>query len=92
MLATLAPFADELAVYRLRPAAQDGKYAICFAIPMATPGLKFVCRDSFSSARPWDYPLSSRFDEMDAVVIFDDVEIPRDRIFLDGDAQAAQPR
>jgi aromatic ring hydroxylase len=67
---------------------QDGKYAICFAIPMATPGLKFVCRDSFSVQRdPWDYPLSSRFDEMDAVVIFDDVEIPRDRIFLDGDAQ-----
>jgi 4-hydroxyphenylacetate 3-monooxygenase oxygenase component len=89
MLATLAPFADELAVYPgsdLR--LQDGKYAICFAIPMATPGLKFVCRDSFSVQRdPWDYPLSSRFDEMDAVVIFDDVEIPRDRLFLDGDAQ-----
>ncbi len=89
MLATLAPFADELAVYPgsdLR--LQDGKYAICFSIPMSTPGLKFVCRDSFSSQRdPWDYPLSTRFDEMDAVVIFDDVEIPRDRIFLDGDAQ-----
>ena len=68
---------------------QDGKYAICFSIPMSTPGLKFVCRDSFSSQRdPWDYPLSTRFDEMDAVVIFDDVEIPRDRIFLDGDATA----
>jgi 4-hydroxyphenylacetate 3-monooxygenase len=89
MLATLAPFADELAVYPgsdLR--LQDSKYAICFAIPMSTPGLKFICRDSFSVDRPgWDYPLSSRFDEMDAVVVFDDVEIPRDRIFLDGDPQ-----
>lgn len=89
MLATLAPFADELAVYPgsdLR--LQDGKYAICFSIPMSTPGLKFICRDSFSVQRdPWDYPLSTRFDEMDAVVIFDDVEIPRDRIFLDGDAK-----
>ena len=50
MLATLAPFADELAVYPggdLR--LQDSKYAICFSIPMATPGLKFICRDSFSS-------------------------------------------
>lgn len=87
MLATLAPFADELAVYPgsdLRP--QDAKYAICFAIPMTTPGLKFICRDSYSAQRPaWDYPLSSRFDEMDAVVIFDDVEVPRDRVFLDGD-------
>ncbi|MDQ3670230.1 MAG: 4-hydroxyphenylacetate 3-hydroxylase [Actinomycetota bacterium] len=89
MLATLAPFADELAVYPgsdLR--LQDARYAICFAIPMSTPGLKFICRDSFSVQRdPWDYPLSSRFDEMDAVVIFDDVEVPRDRIFLDGDAK-----
>ena len=89
MLATLAPFADELAVYPgsdLR--LQDSKYAICFSIPMSTPGLKFICRDSFSVQRdPWDYPLSTRFDEMDAVVIFDDVEVPRDRIFLDGDAK-----
>ncbi|HEX2112051.1 MAG TPA: 4-hydroxyphenylacetate 3-hydroxylase N-terminal domain-containing protein [Gaiellaceae bacterium] len=87
MLATLAPFADELAVYPgsdLR--LQDAKYAICFAIPIATPGLRFICRDSFSQQRDaWDYPLSTRFDEMDAVAIFDDVEIPRDRIFLDGD-------
>lgn len=87
MLATLAPFADELAVYPgsdLRP--QDAKYAICFSIPMTTPGLKFICRDSYSVQRSqWDYPLSSRFDEMDAVVIFDDVEVPRDRVFLDGD-------
>jgi 4-hydroxyphenylacetate 3-monooxygenase len=87
MLATLAPFADELAVYpgsdlRLK----DEKYAICFAIPMETPGLRFICRDSYSSDRPtFDFPLSTRFDEMDAVAIFDDVEVPRERIFLDGD-------
>jgi 4-hydroxyphenylacetate 3-monooxygenase oxygenase component len=87
MLATLAPFADELTVYPgsdLRP--QDTKYAICFAIPMATPGLRFICRDSFSIQRDsWDSPLSSRFDEMDAVAIFDDVVVPWDRVFLDGD-------
>jgi aromatic ring hydroxylase len=87
MLATLAPFADELLVYPgsdIRP--QDGRYALSFAIPMATPGLRFICRDSYSKQRdPYDYPLSSRFDEMDAVVIFDDVEIPSERVFLDGD-------
>jgi 4-hydroxyphenylacetate 3-monooxygenase oxygenase component len=87
MLATLAPFSDELAVYPgsdLR--LQDAKYAICFAIPMATPGLRFLCRDSFSLQRgAWDAPLSSRFDEMDAVAIFDDVVVPWDRVFLDGD-------
>ena len=51
---------------------------------MATPGLKFLCRDSVSSAgNRFDHPLSSRFDEQDAFVIFDDVEVPRDRLFID---------
>jgi 4-hydroxyphenylacetate 3-monooxygenase oxygenase component len=87
MLATLAPFADELLLYPgsdIRP--QDGRYALSFAVPIATPGLRFICRDSYSKQRdPFDYPLSSRFDEMDAVVIFDDVEVPKERVFLDGD-------
>jgi 4-hydroxyphenylacetate 3-monooxygenase oxygenase component len=87
MLATLAPFADELLIYPgsdIRP--QDGRYALSFAVPIATPGLRFICRDSYSKQRdPYDYPLSARFDEMDAVVIFDDVEVPRERVFLDGD-------
>ena len=87
MLATLAPYADELTIYPgsdIRP--QDGRYALSFAVPMATPGLKFICRDSYSKQRdPFDYPLSSRFDEMDAVAIFDDVEVPKSRVFLDGD-------
>ncbi len=87
MLATLAPYADELLIYPgsdIRP--QDGRYALSFAVPIATPGLRFICRDSYSRRRdPFDYPLSSRFDEMDCVVIFDDVEVPKDRVFLDGD-------
>lgn len=87
MLATLAPFADDLTVYPgsdIRP--QDGRYALSFAVPIATPGLRFICRDSFSKQRnSVDYPLSSRFDEMDCVVIFDNVEIPKERVFLDGD-------
>ena len=53
---------------------------------MRNASLKFVCRDSFAKGRSrFDYPLSSRFDEMDAVAIFDDVEIPRERVFLSGD-------
>jgi 4-hydroxyphenylacetate 3-monooxygenase len=87
MLATLAPYADELLIYPgsdIRP--QDGRYALSFAVPIATPGLRFICRDTYSRQRDtFDYPLSSRFDEVDAVVIFDDVEIPKERVFLDGD-------
>ena len=81
VLATLAPFADELAVYPAAPLPQGADdYALSFCIPMDAPGLKFLCRDSVSTAGSrFDHPLSGRFDEQDAFVIFDDVEVPRDR-------------
>jgi len=87
ILATLAPFADEIAVYPAHalPAGAEA-YALAFSIPVDTPGLLFMCRDSAATpdARVFDRPLSTRFDEQDAFVIFDDVEIPRDRLFCDG--------
>lgn len=85
ILATLAPFADELAVYPAHPVHPEAHdYALAFCIPMSTPGLKFICRDSCAGSRNvHDHPLSSRFDEQDAFVIFDDVEVPRDRIHID---------
>jgi 4-hydroxyphenylacetate 3-monooxygenase len=87
ILATLAPFADELAVYPAHPLPEGADaYALSFCIPMGMPGLKFLCRDSCSTPpNLFDRPLSSRFDEQDAFVIFDDVEIPRDRLFIDAD-------
>ncbi len=85
VLATLAPFADELAVYPAAPLPEGADaYALAFCVPMGAPGLKFMCRDSVSApANRFDHPLSSRFDEQDAFVIFDDVEVPRDRVFID---------
>jgi 4-hydroxyphenylacetate 3-monooxygenase oxygenase component len=85
MLATLAPFADELAVYpALALPFQADAFALSFCIPMATKGLKIICRDSCAvSTNPFDNPLSCRFDEQDAFVIFDDVEVPWDRVFID---------
>ena len=53
MLATLAPYADEISIYPgspLRP--EDTAYALCFALPMNTPGLKVILRDSFAKPRP----------------------------------------
>jgi len=86
VLATLAPFSDELLVYTGQPIPKDAApYALSFAIPMCTPGLKVLCRDSFAlPGDRFDHPLSSRFDEQDAFVIFDDVEVPRARVFIDG--------
>jgi 4-hydroxyphenylacetate 3-monooxygenase len=85
MLATL-PVSDELMVFPstvLRGQAEDAPYAFAFALPTATPGLRFICRESFDYGRsPRDHPLSSRFEEMDAVVVFDDVLVPWERVFL----------
>ena len=89
MLATLAPFADELAVVpsisRFPPDTEEAKpFAFAFCIPMATPGLRFICRKSLTppGARAIDYPLSSRMDEMDCVAVFDDVFVPWERFFI----------
>jgi 4-hydroxyphenylacetate 3-monooxygenase oxygenase component len=90
ILATLAPFSDDLAVYPAHPAPEGAEaYALAFSIPMNTPGLVFLCRDSAaaSHAEHFDRPLSTRFDEQDAFVIFDDVEIPRERVFCDGNLE-----
>ncbi|MEG0260762.1 MAG: 4-hydroxyphenylacetate 3-hydroxylase C-terminal domain-containing protein, partial [Lysinibacillus sp.] len=53
-----------------------------FAIPSNTKGLKFICRESFVGGdSAFDHPLSSRFEEMDCVVVFDDVVVPWERVF-----------
>ena len=38
----------------------------------------------------FDNPLSSRFDENDAVLVFDDVKVPWDRVFVAGDLAMTQ--
>jgi 4-hydroxyphenylacetate 3-monooxygenase len=88
MLATLAPLADEINVFPstvLRNQNNDdlSKYSYGFSISCTTPGLKFICRDTFDVGRSnFDHPLASRFEEMDAVVVFDDVLVPWERVFL----------
>ena len=86
VLATLGPIADEIAVYspRLGQHTEDhSPFAVAFAIPCGTPGLRFLCRDSFDLGRShFDHPLGSRFEEMDCIVFFDDVEVPWERVFL----------
>jgi 4-hydroxyphenylacetate 3-monooxygenase/anthranilate 3-monooxygenase (FAD)/4-hydroxyphenylacetate 3-monooxygenase len=88
-LATLAPISDEVLVYpnRVRDPDEAG-YAIAFAIPMNAPGLKIICRDLYAEhADPERYPLTTRFDEVDAALIFDDVVVPWERVFVYKDAK-----
>ncbi|RNB84634.1 4-hydroxyphenylacetate 3-hydroxylase [Brevibacillus fluminis] len=66
----------------LRPGDED--YAISFAVPMDAPGLKLYARPSYAQDKPstFDYPLSTQFDESDSFVVFDDVFIPWEHVFV----------
>ncbi len=90
MLATHGPTADELFVYP-QPGIREGeeRYVLAFSIPVGTPGLRFICREPFDSGTQseWDHPLGARFEEPDAVCVFNDVLIPWDRVFLYGDVK-----
>ena len=93
ILATLGPISDEIIVAPstvLRAGPDAGQFAFSFAIPCGAPGLKFVCRESFDLGRSnFDHPLGSRFEEMDAIVFFDDVFVPWERVFLLDDVELA---
>jgi 4-hydroxyphenylacetate 3-monooxygenase len=59
-------------------------YAIVFFAPMDSPGARLICRPSYeqNAHSPFDYPLSSRFDENDAVMIFDNVFVPWENLLI----------
>jgi 4-hydroxyphenylacetate 3-monooxygenase len=90
MLATL-PLSDEILVLPstvLKGAVEEAPYAFGFGIPNDTPGLRFLCRESVDYGRSrFDHPLGSRFEEMDAVVVFDDVLVPWENVFLYRDVE-----
>ncbi|HEX4983285.1 MAG TPA: 4-hydroxyphenylacetate 3-monooxygenase, oxygenase component [Ilumatobacteraceae bacterium] len=92
MLATL-PISDEILIFpsTVLKGGDDMKpYALAFAIPNDTPGLSFQCREPLDIGRSHaDHPLGSRFDEMDAMVFFDDVLVPWERVFLMNDVELA---
>ena len=69
---------------------KDKRFALIFTVPMDAPGVKLISRPSYEYAAavmgsPFDYPLSSRLDENDAVFIFDNVLVPWENIFVYGD-------
>ncbi len=88
LLATLGPFADEIEVFPstvLRASEENIPFAFAFAIPIATKGLRLICRDTYDEGKShFDAPLASRFEEMDAVVVFDNVFVPWERVFMYG--------
>lgn len=89
MIATAAPYAHDFLIFpfhRLRE--EERNHAHALIVPANLPGLHIVCRTSFAKEQSGDYPLSSRYDEMDAVLFFDDVLIPWERVLLHGNPEA----
>jgi 4-hydroxyphenylacetate 3-monooxygenase len=73
-------------------AVADPDLAIMFILPMDAPGVKLFCRTSYEQmaatvGTPFDYPLSSRFDENDAIFVLDKVLIPWEDILVYRDTE-----
>ncbi|RXZ83172.1 4-hydroxyphenylacetate 3-hydroxylase [Paenibacillaceae bacterium] len=89
MIATGAPYMDEIVVSpHSKKTGDEQRYAVMFAIAASHPGVHLICRESFASDRESDHPLSAHYDEMDAVLIFDDALIPWERVFVKDDPEA----
>ena len=83
-LATGAAISDYIQLSCIQPLPPgDDNYANCLAVPVAAEGLKLYPRKPYSRAgNPADYPLSSRFDESDSYVVFDNVFVPWQHVFI----------
>jgi aromatic ring hydroxylase len=88
---SLTTNANELIVLptrAMRPG--DEPYAICFAIPLNAPGLKMIASPHGSAAKnPFEHPISARRKMMETLTVFDDVFVPHERVFLNGEVDFA---
>ena len=93
MLGTGCPLANEVFVGSIQPLKPgEEKYSVTAMVPLNARGLKILSRKSFEAqaASTFDNPLSSAFDENDAVLYFDEVRVPWERVFVHNDVEMAQ--
>ena len=84
MLATMGPIADEVIVYSTaHQKEEDSNYVFIFAMPIATPGIRQICREPYDDGNrlPANHPMASNFEDSDTLIIFDDVLVPWKRVF-----------
>ena len=88
---TAAAFGHDLLVMptkSMKPGEED--YAIACAVPVGSPGVRITNTTYYPRAGdPRDFPVSARASIPDSMVIFDDVFVPDERVFLDGQAAHA---
>jgi 4-hydroxyphenylacetate 3-monooxygenase len=87
---THATFVAQNSATQLEPGKAED-FALVFIAPVDTPGSKLLCRPSYEARAhsPFDYPLSSRFDENDAVLVLDDAFIPWENVLVYRDIERA---
>jgi 4-hydroxyphenylacetate 3-monooxygenase len=91
MIATAAPYTQDFIVYPVAKLSQEQKGAAnLLIVPAHSHGLHIVCRESFAKplAEKHNYPLSSQYDEMDALLIFDEVFIPWEYVLIHENPEA----
>ena len=85
MLGTSCIMANEVLVTTIQPLRPgDESHAFSAAVPMGAAGVKILSRKSYeaSAITEFDNPLAFRFDENDAVIYFDEVKVPWERVFV----------
>lgn len=88
-IATGAAFADQIHIGVFFRPGIVGEQVIFGAVPANVAGLTIVCRESAVKESEIEHPLAGRGDELDAVLLFDNVFIPWDRVFHIGNPQHA---
>ena len=84
-IATSVTMANWLYVSYITPLAPgDQDYAISLVVPVNAEGLRLLPRRPYATLATsvYDYPLSARFDEVDTTVVFDDVFVPWEHVFV----------
>jgi 4-hydroxyphenylacetate 3-monooxygenase len=92
-LGTGAVFSDAIYISCIHPLVPgDEAYAFAVAVPANAPGLKIYPRRSYAAGvtSSFDYPLSSRFDEVDSLIVLDDVFVPWENVFCYRNLQLAR--
>ena len=93
MLGTGAALSDFVQLSTIHPMRQgDENYAISIAVPCNAPGVRIFSRRSYAwvANSVFDYPLASWFDETDSLLVYDDVFVPWERVFVYKDVDVAR--
>jgi 4-hydroxybutyryl-CoA dehydratase/vinylacetyl-CoA-Delta-isomerase len=88
---TTAPVSDEIIAIPTRfMTEKDHDYAVAFAVPSDCEGVKMLVRPAYHHERKYLKAPIAEFGDAESFTIFDDVFVPRERVFLDGKGDPRQ--